>query len=369
MTIIIAAGGTGGHLYPGVALAREFLKKDPSTAIRFVGTTRGIEEKVLAHEGFALDLITALPLMGLGLRQRLAALMSLPKGLWQSMKLLRRHHADLVLAIGGYTSPPVVLAAALLRIPRVILEPNAYPGMANKMLAPFANRVFVAFDATARFFTPSKVRAFGAPIRHDFLESRARPTPAEGTKDKRTVLVFGGSGGAHAINLALMDALPLLVRDTTLRDRLAVIHQTGPHDYEQVKGFYETAGIKVDVMPYLFDMPTALRAADLVMSRSGAMTLAEMTASGKPSILIPLPTAIYQHQTHNAGVLEKAGAALVIRQAELTGSKLADVIGTLFHQPHRLQQMGERSRALGRTDSAEAIVRECVQLTKGRARG
>lgn len=368
MIIIIAAGGTGGHLYPGVALAREFLRKDPSATIRFIGTARGIEGKVLPHEGFALDYITALPLMGLSLRQRLAALVSLPKGLWQSLNLLRRHRADLVLAIGGYTSPPVVLAACLLHIPRVILEPNAYPGMANKILAPLANRVFVAFDATARFFNPSKVRAFGAPIRRDFFESVVAMRAA-GTEDKQTLLVFGGSGGAHAINVAMMEALPVLFNDATVSARLSVIHQTGQQDYEQVKGFYESAGIKVDVRPFLFDMPSALRAADLVVSRSGAMTLAELTVCGKPSVLIPFPNAIYQHQARNADVLKKAGAALVIPQAELSGATLAEIIGALFRQPHRLRQMSERSRALGRADSAEAIVRECLQVTRGKARG
>lgn len=369
MTIIIAAGGTGGHLYPGVALAREFLRTDPSATIRFIGTRRGIEGKVLPHEGFALDYITALPLMGLRLRQRLAALLSLPIGLWQSVYLLRRYHADLVLAIGGYTTPPVVLAACLLRIPRVIVEPNAYPGMANKMLAPLAKRVFVAFEPTARFFKPTKVRAFGAPIRQDFFESGPR-TPSEGgNKVKKTLLVFGGSGGAHAINLAMMEAMPMLFRDAGAGARLSVIHQTGPHDFEHVKEFYESAGIQVDVRPFLFDMPAALRAADLVVCRSGAMTLAELTVCGKPSVLIPFPSAIYQHQRHNAEVLEKAGAALLIPQAALTGSKLAEVIGSLLRNTHRLEQMGERSRALGRTDSTAAIVRECVQLIKGKARG
>lgn len=369
MTIIIAAGGTGGHLYPGVALAREFLRTDPSATIRFIGTRRGIEGKVLPHEGFALDYITALPLMGLSLRQRLAALLSLPRGLWQSLSLLRRYHADLVFAIGGYASPPVVLAACLLRIPRVILEPNAYPGMANKILAPLANRVFVAFDATAGFFKLSKVRAFGAPIRPDFFESVARTKTADGTEGKKTLLVFGGSGGAHAINLAMMEALPLIFRDAGVRARLSVIHQTGQHDYEEVKGFYQSAGLTVDVRPFLFDMPTALHAADLVVCRSGAMTLAELTVCGKPSVLIPFPNAIYQHQAHNAEVLRKAGAALVISQNELTGEKLADVMGSLLRDPRRLGQMSERSLALGRTDSAQAIVRDCVQLIRGKARG
>ena len=369
MTIIIAAGGTGGHLYPGVALAREFFRTDPSATIRFMGTRRGIEGTVLSHEGLALDYITALPLMGLSLRQRLAALLSLPIGLWQSVSVLRRHHADLVLAIGGYTSPPVVLAACLLRIPCVIVEPNAYPGMANKMLAPLAKRVFVAFETTARFFNSAKVRAFGAPIRREFFESLSRTTPGGGNKDRQTLLVFGGSGGAHAINVAMMEALPRLFRDAGTRARLSVVHQTGQHDFERVKGCYESAGIKVDVRPFLFDMPAALRAADLVVCRSGAMTLAELTVCGKPSVLIPFPSAIYQHQAHNADVLKKAGAALVIPQTELTGEKLADLIGSLLREPHRLVQMSERSRALGRTDSAQVIVRECVQLIKGKARG
>ena len=369
MTIIIAAGGTGGHLYPGVALAREFLRMDSSATIRFMGTTRGIEAKVLPHEGFALDYITALPLMGLSIRQRLAALLSLPMGLWQSIRLLRRHHADLVVAIGGYTTPPVVLAACLLRIPRVIVEPNAYPGMANKILAPLAMRVFVAFEAATRFFNLSKVRAFGAPIRREFFESLARTPAGEANKERKTLLVFGGSGGAHAINVAMMEALPMLLRDAGVRAQISVIHQTGQHDFEQVKACYASAGIEVDVRPFLFDMPAALRAADLVVCRSGAMTLAELTVCGKPSVLIPFPSAIYQHQAHNADVLKKAGAALVMPQMELTGEKLADVIGSLFREPHRLVRMGERSRALGRTDSAHAIVRECVQLIKGKARG
>ena len=252
----------------------------------------------------------------------MAALLALPRGLWQSVRLLRRHHADLVLAIGGYTAPPVVLAACLLRIPRVIVEPNAYPGMANKMLAPLATRVIVAFDAATRFFKLSKVRVFGAPIRQEFFESWTRRPSRGRDEDRKTLLVFGGSGGAHAINLAMMEALPLIFRDANVSARLSVIHQTGQHDYEEVKKFYESAGIKVDVRPFLFDMPIALHTADLVVSRSGAMTMAELTVCGKPSVLIPLPTAIYQHQTYNAEVLKKAGAALVIPQSRTDGGKI-----------------------------------------------
>jgi UDP-N-acetylglucosamine--N-acetylmuramyl-(pentapeptide) pyrophosphoryl-undecaprenol N-acetylglucosamine transferase len=174
----MAAGGTGGHLYPGVALAREFLRQDPSAVIRFVGTSRGIETKVLPREGFDFELIAALPVMGVGLPQALSAMRSLPTGLRQSVRLLRKHQADLVIGIGGYTSPPVVLAAFLLRIPRVILEPNAYPGVANKILAPLADRIFLAFEAASRHFLSSKVRIVGTPVRRAFLE----PSSWNGTR-------------------------------------------------------------------------------------------------------------------------------------------------------------------------------------------
>ena len=236
--------------------------------------------------------------------------MRFPKEYGSRCVLLRRHNADLVFGIGGYTSPPVLLAAFLLNIPRVILEPNAYPGMANKLVAPLAQRIFLAFGATARHFASSKVRAFGAPIRQAFLDVSGRSTSAGEAKDKKTLLVFGGSGGAHALNLAMMEALPLLFKDGTLKSQLSVIHQTGQKDYDMVKAHYDAAGLTVEVMPFLFDMPTALRSADLVVSRSGAMTMAELTVCGKPAVLIPFPQSIYQHQLHNAQVLEKAGAAL-----------------------------------------------------------
>lgn len=363
MKIVIAAGGTGGHLYPGVALAREFLRQDPSTEIRFIGTARGIEVKVLPHEGFTLETITALPVMGLGLRKAFSALCSFPKGLSQSTALLKRHRADLVIGIGGYTSPPVLVAASLLRIPRVILEPNAYPGMANKVLGPFADRVFLAFERASSHFSVSKVRVLGTPVRREFIEPTTRSSEVT-AKKTATLLVFGGSRGAHAINLAMTNALPVLLQDEALRPRLSIVHQTGEADHERVKAAYETAGVKAEIVPFLFNMPSVLRSADLIVSRAGAMTLAELAVCGKPAVLIPLPHAIYQHQAHNASVLEAAGAAIVIPQSELTGSGLAQVIGALLREPDRLRAMGERSLALGKADAAEAIVRECRALVE-----
>lgn len=372
MNIVIAAGGTGGHLYPAVALAREFLRRVPQSSILFVGTERGIESKVLPHEGFELEKIAAKPVMGRGLRQALGACVSLPVALWQSVRLLRTRRAELVIGIGGYTSPPVLLAGFLLGIPRAILEPNAYPGMANKVLGPIADLVFLGYEAAKPYFRASKVRVVGTPIRRAFYEEgegqEAPRVTAPGftpQASRATLLVFGGSQGAHAINQAMVEALPLI---QSMQAGLSVIHQTGEADYASVKQAYERAGLgtdRVEVVPFLFDMPRALKQADLVVSRSGAVTLAELTACGKPAILIPLPHAIYQHQERNASVLREAGAAEVLFQQGLTGLKLAQTIDSLLGHADRLRVMKERSAALGKTDSAEVIVRDCLELVGG----
>jgi UDP-N-acetylglucosamine--N-acetylmuramyl-(pentapeptide) pyrophosphoryl-undecaprenol N-acetylglucosamine transferase len=363
-TIVFAAGGTGGHLYPAVALAREFLRQDPATRVLFVGTARGIEAKVLAHEGFELTMIAAQPVMGHGFLRAAGALLSLPRGLWQSLALLRQRRVSLVLGVGGYTSPPVLLAARLLGLPRAILEPNAYPGMANKVLGPIADAVFVTFRDAARYFPAAKVRVTGMPVRRGF-----EGPSAEGSADAatlRTLLVFGGSQGARAINDAMIGAMP---QWAAMRGQLAIVHQTGETDHARVKAAYERAGVQAEVVPFLFEMPKALRSAELVVSRAGAMTLAELTACGKPAILIPLPHAIYQHQAHNARVLADAGGAVMLPQQELTGGRLAQEVSALLRNPERLRVMGERSREMGRPDAAQAIVRECLQLIGQRARG
>ncbi|MGH7251047.1 MAG: undecaprenyldiphospho-muramoylpentapeptide beta-N-acetylglucosaminyltransferase [Nitrospiraceae bacterium] len=373
MTVVIAAGGTGGHLYPAVALAREFLRQDPRTTVLFVGTSRELEKKVLTHEGFELKKILAWPVMGLGMRRAAVALLVLPVGLYQSLRILRSRQADLVIGIGGYTSPPVLVAASLLGIRRVILEPNAYPGMANKVLGPLADIIFVAFEAAGKYFTRSKVRVVGTPIRRAFLEPAQAVSPGlpEGAAGAaagahRTLLIFGGSQGAHAINTAMVAALPHL---EALRTSVSVIHQTGDADHASVKAAYEAAGFKGQVVAFVFDMPRTLRSADLVVSRSGAVTVAELTACGKAAVLIPLPHAIYGHQARNAQVMESAGAAVVLSQENLTGLQLARTIETLLHDAGRLRAMEARSRALGRVDSAETIVRECLALVERQARG
>lgn len=358
MTVVIAAGGTGGHLYPAVALAREFLRRDPSTKILFVGTRRGIESKVLAHEGFELAFITAKPVMGKGLLAVIQGLLSVPVGLWQSLGILRQRRADMVIGVGGYTSPTLLAAAAMRGTARVILEPNAYPGMANKAVAPFAQRIFVAFESAAVAFERKKVRVVGTPIRREFLAQTSQgeaPSPAS----SRRLLVFGGSQGAKAINSAMLDGLASLMKRLP---GLAITHQTGEADYQRVREAYGRLGTQAEVVPFLYDMPNVLRTADLVVARAGAMTIAELTACGKPAILIPLPTAIYDHQMKNARAMEAGGGATILPQADLTGSKLSETVSAILLNPQRLQAMSAKSLEMRRIDAGEVIVRECYAL-------
>ena len=358
MTIVIAAGGTGGHLYPAVALAREFLHRDPMTKVLFVGTSRGLESKVLAHEGFELVLINAKPVMGKGLTDVLKGLCAMPLSLWQCGRILSQRQARLVIGVGGYTSPMMVLAAALKRIPRVILEPNAYPGLANKAVAPFVQRVFLAFESAARFFDQRKGRVVGTPVRKEFL-TQCRPPGRERQRGGHHVLVFGGSQGAKALNSAAIEGLPDLLKQ---RPHITVTHQTGEADHERVSQAYRRAGVTATVLPCVYDMPAAINAADVVVARAGAMTVAELTTCGKPAILIPLPTAIYDHQMKNAKVMEAAGAAVVLPQADLTGATLARSVAQILDDPQRMKAMEDASVGLRRLDAAEAIVRECYAL-------
>jgi UDP-N-acetylglucosamine--N-acetylmuramyl-(pentapeptide) pyrophosphoryl-undecaprenol N-acetylglucosamine transferase len=358
MTIIIAAGGTGGHLYPAIALAREFLRRDSSTKILFIGTSRGVESRVLAHEGFELALITAKPVMGKGLLDVVQAMLSLPVGIWQSWQVLRRRRADLVIGVGGYTSPTVLVAAALMGTPRVILEPNAYPGLANKVVGPFAQRVFLAFESAATFFDRRNTQVVGTPIRREFLEQESE-SQATVKGNGRHLLIFGGSQGAQAINSAVLEGLPILM---ARMPTLTITHQTGEGDYARVREGYKALGISANVVSFLYDMPTVLRTADVVVARAGAMTIAELTACGKPAILIPLPTAIYDHQMKNARAMEAAGGAVVLPQSDLTGARLSETVDSIVTDSKRWDSMHRGSLAMRRIDAGERIVDECYAI-------
>ncbi len=249
------------------------------------------------------------------------------------------------------------------RIPGVVLEPNAYPGMANKAVAPLVQRIFLAFESTVQWFDRRKVSVVGNPVRRAFLETPASPSDSVKEGGARHLLIFGGSQGAKAINSAVIEALPLL---GAVKERLTITHQTGEADHARVLAAYAQAGMSAQVVPFLYDMPAVLREADLVVARSGAMTIAELTVCGKPAILIPLPTAIYNHQLRNAEVMAQAGGAILLPQAELTGAGLANAITGIFNNPERLQTMSRHSWEMRRSDAAEAIVRECYDVIRRR---
>jgi UDP-N-acetylglucosamine--N-acetylmuramyl-(pentapeptide) pyrophosphoryl-undecaprenol N-acetylglucosamine transferase len=359
ISVVIAGGGTGGHLYPGIAVARELLAREPAARVTFAGTARGIEARVLPREGFALDLIRSGGLKGKSLFQLLRGALLVPLGLVDAIAILSARRPDLVIGVGGYSSGPVVLAAAMRGIPTMVLEQNAVPGLTNRLLARFVRAAAVTFESTREFFG-SKAFVSGNPVRREFLEA-IEPRRESGANDEASgrVLVFGGSQGAHAINLAMVEAAPQLAAGGA---HLRLAHQTGERDVEMVRAAYQRAGMEADVQPFFFDMGRRLRQADVIVCRAGATTLAEITAAGKPSILIPLPTATDDHQRRNAEALAAAGAARMVVQAEATGSVLAGEILRLAADAAARTQMGRAARALARPDAATVIVDRAFEL-------
>jgi UDP-N-acetylglucosamine--N-acetylmuramyl-(pentapeptide) pyrophosphoryl-undecaprenol N-acetylglucosamine transferase len=355
MRVVIAAGGTGGHVYPAIAYAKEIQQHDPGGNILFVGPGKSLEGEILGKEGFGFEPIQVEGFVGRGVFRMIRSLVLLPMSLWRAVRILRGHHTDLVIGTGGYFSPPVVVAAWLLNIPRVLLEPNAMPGLANRVLGPLADRIFLAFDSAIPFFSFSKVKVIGTPIRKAFvLESP--PPPLQKVSH---LLIFGGSQGARAINSAMLKAVE---NSAGLREQVTITHQTGADDYERVKAGYKQLGVLADVRPFLFDMPRELGKADLIVCRAGASTLAELSAYGKVGILIPFPHATHNHQEMNARAMETAGAARVLLQSALTGQRLAEEIETCMSDIPHLQEMAGRSWALRKVHATEQMVRECLSL-------
>jgi UDP-N-acetylglucosamine--N-acetylmuramyl-(pentapeptide) pyrophosphoryl-undecaprenol N-acetylglucosamine transferase len=364
LRVVIAGGGTGGHLYPGIAVARELLSRRPDAQISFAGTARGIEARAVPREGFPLDLIRSGGLKGKSLMDRARGGSLLPLSVFDAWRIVSSRRPQIVIGVGGYSSGPVVLVAALRGVPTMILEQNAIPGLTNRMLARFVSAAAVTFESTRKFFG-SKAFVSGNPVRSEFFKTAIRegePVPHE---DQRSiaVLVFGGSQGAHAINLAMVEAAAELAAG---QPRLRVTHQTGERDVEMVRSGYGQAGLAADVEPFLHDMGRRFRAADLIVSRAGATTLAEITAAGKAAILIPLPTAADDHQRKNAEALAAAGAAEVLLQAQASGPALARRILALAADGSLRARMGSAARTLARPDAARVIVDRALALADAR---
>ena len=360
MRLLVAGGGTGGHVFPGIAIAEEVVTRHPANDVVFVGTARGLEATVVPKAGFPLELIEVRGLKGKGLADTLKNLLLLPLALWQSFQILRRWRPDIVVGVGGYASGPVVLAAWLLRIPTAVQEQNAIAGFTNRVLGRFARAAFTAFPEAARHFPRRKVYQLGNPIRRTLMENFMRP---EARHDAWRLLVFGGSQGAHALNMRVIEALPHLA---DLRDRLHVTHQTGARDREQVEKGYRACGFEPDVREFITEMSAAYAGADLVVCRAGATTLAELTVCRKPSILVPFPLAADNHQVQNARSLVEAGAAVMIEEKDLTGELLAREIHAILSDPARREKMARAAGRLGNPQAAKEIADLCTDLVRRR---
>ncbi|HZH14048.1 MAG TPA: undecaprenyldiphospho-muramoylpentapeptide beta-N-acetylglucosaminyltransferase [Archangium sp.] len=356
MKVLIAGGGTGGHLFPGIALAEEVTTRHHGNEVVFVGTERGLEARVVPKEGYPLELVKVQGLKGKSLFAFLKALIALPLAFIESFRILARQKPDVVVGVGGYASGPVVLAAWLMGIPTAIQEQNALPGLTNKLLGRVVRVVFTAFEGARRFFPEKKVQLIGNPIRRKLMDNYLRSHVAH---ERFSLLVFGGSLGARGINQRMIEALDSL---GDLKDGLHFVHQTGKNDLEQVRKGYAEKGFQADVVEFIDDMSSAYAKADLVVCRAGATTLAELTVCKKASLLIPFPHATDDHQAVNAKALVDAGAALMFRESELTGQKLAETIRTLKSQPAQLKNMEKKAGLLGRPEAAKELADVCVDM-------
>ena len=353
---MIAGGGTGGHLYPGVAVAREIRGRRPDAQVSFAGTAAGIEARVIPREGLPLDLIRSGGLKGKGVGGRLRGMGLLPLSAVDAWRVLSRRKPSLVIGVGGYSSGPMVLVAALRRIPTLVLEQNAVPGLTNRLLAPFVDAAAVTYEESLPYFR-GKGFVVGNPIRSQFL-GIAQQAPRDASSVTR-VLVFGGSQGAHAINVAMVEAAPRLA---AAGSGCELVHQTGEHDVAMVREAFRRAGLQARVEPFFYEMDREMSRADLLVCRAGATTLAELTAAGRPAILIPLPTATDDHQRKNAEVLRGAGAVDVIDQRDLTGDALAARILALAADPARRSAMAAAARRMARPDAGARIAERALAL-------
>ncbi|MDH3652676.1 MAG: undecaprenyldiphospho-muramoylpentapeptide beta-N-acetylglucosaminyltransferase [Myxococcales bacterium] len=353
--IMVAGGGTGGHLFPGLAVVEELRRRVPGLEVKFVGTARGIEARILPGRGEALELLNVTPLKGQGVGARFKSFARIPTAMKEAASLMRGFEPDLVLGVGGYASGPVLLAASLSGRPTALLEQNAYVGMTNRILARFVDRAYIAFEQTEQVFGASKSRLTGNPVRQEFVEhARLALADPEGFESRaRTVLVLGGSQGARKLN----EDLPRALAQAGVADRnLEVVHQTGEAMREEVEAIYRELGIRARVVTFIEEIARAYANAALVVARAGATTLAELCAIGRPSILIPFPFAADDHQAKNADALEAQGASICIRESDLEVDRLAALVAGLLDDPAKRQAMARAAREHGRPDAAAAIV-------------
>ena len=365
--MLIAGGGTGGHLYPGIALARELQRRDRSHQVSFVGTAQGIEARVVPKEQFELDLIRVAGLKGKSRLERVKGFLLLPIAAVDAWRVVSKRRPDVVVGVGGFASGPVLALAAVRGYPTMLLEQNALPGITNRLLARVVRAAAVNFDAALIYF-PRTGFVAGNPVRPEFFPAQNEELNDKTSvpRDAARVLIFGGSQGAHAINVAMVEAASRLAASGI---RLAITHQTGERDLDLVRAAYQRAGLEARVEAYIYEIDREMKAAAVVIARAGATTLAELAASGTPAILVPLPTATDDHQRKNADVVAGAGAAVVIDERGLNGDTLAAAISSLVSDAQRRREMSVAARQLARPDAAQRIADRVEQLAPRRRSG
>lgn len=349
--LMIAGGGTGGHIYPAIAIAREYVARNAERRVVFVGTEKGLEKTIVPRAGFPLEFINVGGLKGKGGFDLLRNVARLPLGFIDAWRVVGRHRPSAVLGVGGYSSGPVLLAAKLRGIPTIIHEANAFPGLANRVMASLVTEVAVAFEDALPRMKRSDGVVTGNPIRQEFFQVERKNVAAD--RPSR-VLIFGGSQGSHVINEAMTGALLFLAR---LKGAVEIVHQTGPNELQRVQEAYrQSAFADARVVPYLDPMADEIAAADVVVSRAGAMTIGELSAVGRAAILIPFAAATNNHQELNARVVERAGGAVVITEAELSPERLAAAVSDILSDPDRAKKMGAASKTLALPDATKKIV-------------
>ncbi len=359
LRVVIAGGGTGGHLFPGLAIAQEFMTRNERNTVLFVSTGNPLERSVLNETDFRLETITAEGIKGRGLWNQTKSALKIPRGIVESVRILKGYQPDLTVGLGSYSAGPVVVSAWLMRTKIVLHEQNILPGITNRILARFADRIYVSFDDTKKRFDPQKIRLTGNPVRKDLLNHH-NGTGNDAAADSTSfcVLIIGGSQGAHRINMTVVEALGHLAQ----KERLYFIHQTGAADEQTVNAAYQRLGIAARVQSFFRHMAPLYKQADLIICRAGATTVAEVTALGKAVVFIPFPFAADNHQALNADTLAREGAAEMILEKDLNAVDLAQKIEYFASHPQALEAMAAKAGQLGHPAAAQAIVDDCYNL-------
>lgn len=359
MRLIVTGGGTGGHLFPGIAIAVGIKEKISDSRVLFIGTPRQIDKDTLIHYDFELASIECMGLKGMGMTRRIRSVLQLPAAVFEARKIIRAFKPDLAFGVGGYVTGPVLLAARTAGCPVCIHEQNSVPGLANKILARIADRIFLSIPCRYPFAQEKTVMT-GNPVRRDIILAGAEKKPV--TPGEMTVLVLGGSQGAHGVNRLVVEAAARIKSLAGID--IKWIHQTGKKDMNEVKSRYQDSGIQATVSDFFQDMTAVYRQADFVISRAGATTLAELSVLGLPALLIPYPFAADNHQQTNALYYERGGGVVTFSEDALTGEQLAGEISQLLSNPDRLREMAVNMKKMGRPEATESIIEKCLELVK-----